>query len=192
MFRDLQVRKLARRPAPRPAQGPVRGLVQEPARESTPGMSGRLTWGPVLRAALRLTASLLLLASAVTAMAQLPQPRTWGAVSYLSGGIGDDEEVDMRRVARDYSLLLELTEVERGTRHGRWTAGVRVKLSAGTDVVLQAQTDGPLVLVKLKPGKYLVEVDLDGFRQVRSIEVKAETLARERFFWIVEGPLTPR
>ena len=126
------------------------------------------------------------------AFAQLPAVKTEGAVSYLSGGIGDDEEAQIRSAARDYGVLLEFSEVERGTSHGRWTADVKVSIKAGQGVLLSAATDGPLMLVRLKPGSYTVEAERNGAKQAKRIEVKASGLMRERFFWIVEESLTPR
>lgn len=126
------------------------------------------------------------------AFGQLPAVKTQGAVSYLSGGIGDDEEIEIRRAAKDYGVLLEFTEVERGTSHGRWTADVGISIKAGNDVVFKAQADGPLMLIKLKPGVYAAEADRQGVKQTKRIEVKANAVARERFFWMVDTPLTPR
>ena len=126
------------------------------------------------------------------AFGQLPTARTQGAVSYLSGGIGDDEENQIRGAAREYGVLLEFSEVERGTSHGRWTADVDVTIKSGAESVLKVRTDGPLMLVKLKPGAYTVEAERKGARQSKRIEVKANAVARERFFWMVDETLTPR
>ena len=126
------------------------------------------------------------------AFGQLPSVKTQGAVTYLSGGIGDDEEAQIRSVARDFGVLLEFSEVERGSSHGRWTSDVKVSIKAGQSVMLSTATDGPLMLLRLKPGSYMVEAERSGATQAKRIEVKAGALVRERFFWIVDTPLTPR
>jgi hypothetical protein len=129
---------------------------------------------------------------AAAALAQLPPAKAQGPVSYLSGGIGDGEELEMRAAAKDFGVLLEFSEVERGTSHGRWTADIGVVIKSGSRVVLRATSEGPLMLIKLPPGTYMVEADRGGAVQTRRIEVKGNALVRERLFWIVDSPLLPR
>ena len=126
------------------------------------------------------------------AFGQLPPVKTQGAVSYVSGGIGDDEEIEIRRAAKDYGVLLEFAEVERGTSHGQWTADVDLSVKSGAEVLLSTRTEGPLMLVKLKPGSYVFEADRKGVKHAKRIEVKANAVVRERFFWLVDEPLNPR
>lgn len=123
------------------------------------------------------------------AWAQLPAVRSAGEVRYLSGGIGDDEELEIRRAAADFGVLLEFAEVERGSNHGKWSADIDVTVRSGSQVVLSTRTDGPLLLMRLAPGVYAVEAARGGARQVKRIEVRPGKLARERYFWIVDAPL---
>lgn len=138
-----------------------------------------------------LAALICLTALCTNAFGKLLVAKTQGAVSYLSGGIGDDEEGQIRGAAKDYGVLLEFSEVERGTSHGRWTSDVSVTIKSGASAVLSTTAEGPLMLVKLKPGSYVVDAERQGVKQTKRIEVKANAVARERFFWIVEGPLNP-
>jgi hypothetical protein len=147
---------------------------------------------PAMQHGYWLAAFIGLTALCTNALGQLPQVKTQGVVSYVSGGVGDDEEAAIRSAAKEYGVLLEFTEVERGTSHGRWTADVGISIKAGNEVVLNARADGPLMLVKLKPGSYVAEADRQGAKLTKRLEVKASAVTRERFFWIVEGPLTPR
>ncbi len=133
-----------------------------------------------------------LTALCTNALGQMPVQKTQNGIAYVSGGIGDDEEIDMRRAAKDYGVLLEFSEVERGTSHGRWTADVNISIKAGTQAVFNARADGPLMLIRLKPGSYVAEAERQGVKQSKRIEVKAAAPARERFFWIVDTALTPR
>ena len=138
-------------------------------------------------------AALICLGSLCTnAFSQLPAAKMQGAVSYVSGGIGDDEETQIRGAAKEYGVLLEFAEVERGTSHGRWTSDVSVTVKSGANAVLSTTTDGPLMLIRLKPGSYTVEAERGGVKQTKRIEVKAHVLVRERIFWIVDGASTPR
>ena len=126
------------------------------------------------------------------AFAQMPVEKTHNGIAYVSGGIGDDEEIQMRRAAKDYGVLLEFAEVERGTSHGHWAADVNVSIKAAAQTVFNARADGPLMLIRLKPGSYVAEAERQGVKQTKRIEVKAAASTRERFFWIVDTALTPR
>ena len=138
-------------------------------------------------------AALISLGSLCTnAFSQLPAAKIQGAVPYLSGGIGDDEEIQIRGAAKDYGMLLEFAEVERGTSHGRWTSDVSVTVKSDANAVLSTTADGPLMLVKLKPGSYVIDAERQGVKQTKRIEVNANAVARERFFWIVDAALAPR
>ena len=100
---------------------------------------------------------------------------------YLCGGIGDDEEIQIRGAAKDYGMLLEFAEVERGTSHGRWTSDVSVTAKSGANAVLSTTADGPLMLVKLKPGSYVIDAERQGVKQTKRIEVNANAVARAVF-----------
>lgn len=139
-----------------------------------------------------LAAVIALGAMCPNAFGQLPFKKTQNGVSYLSGGIGDDEEIQIRRAAKEFGLLLEFTEVERGQSHGHWSSDVNVRVRSGSKLLLSDTADGPLMLIKLEPGSYVAEAERQGVKQTKRIEVKAGAVVRERFFWIVEGQLNPR
>lgn len=121
------------------------------------------------------------------AWAQLPAVKSAGEVRYLSGGVGDDEELEIRRAAGDFGVLVEFTEVERGSNHGKWSADIDVTVRAGNQVVLSTRTEGPLLLVRLAPGSYSIEANRRGASQTKRLEVRPGRLVRERFFWIVDA-----
>ena len=102
-------------------------------------------------------------------------------MTYLSGGIGDDEEIQIRGAAKDFGVLPEFAEVERGTSYGRWTSDVSVTVKSAANAVLSTTADGPLMLVKLKPGSYVVDAVRQGVKQTKRIEVKANAVARAVF-----------
>jgi hypothetical protein len=138
-------------------------------------------------AAAHATIVALLLVTGTTAAAQLPPKQTRDGITFLSGGIGADEEAEIRRAAPDFGLQLEFTEVERGSTHGKWTADIEVVVRAGNQPLLRAKSDGPLMLIKLRPGAYFIEAARGAARQVRRVEVKAGAVARERFVWATEA-----
>jgi hypothetical protein len=137
----------------------------------------------------RLIVGLAAAGVAAGAWAQLPAVKSAGDVRYLSGGVGDDEELEIRRAAAEFGVLLEFAEVERGNNHGKWSADIDVIVRSGNLAVLSTRADGPLLLMRLAPGAYTVEAARKGVRQTKRIEVKPGKLTRERYFWIVDAPL---
>ena len=126
------------------------------------------------------------------ALGQLPVTKMQNGVSYLSGGIGDDEEIQIRRAASEFGVLLEFTEIERGKPHGHWSSDVDVRVKSGTTILINDRSNGPLMLIRLAPGSYVIEAERAGVKQSRQTAVKANAAVRERFIWTVDTELQPR
>lgn len=123
------------------------------------------------------------LAASPPADAALPEVHSTGTVSYVSGGVGDDEASAMKSAARHYSVSMMFVTRETDGR-GAYTSGtvVRVRNGAG-ETVLDTAADGPFLLVNLPPGKYQIEAS-DGRRvQRRSLAVTRASHATLSFLW---------
>jgi len=100
-----------------------------------------------------------------------PREHTQGAVTYVTGGVGEDEAQAMRAAAADYPLTLELAAAAGGPRDEYISnAAVEIRDSRGTPV-LQTRTDGPFLLVRLPSGSYNVDVEWNGAHKRKTIEV---------------------
>jgi hypothetical protein len=136
-------------------------------------------WRREIAAALAMTALLMIAAlSAPVAQAQtLPQARSQGSVSYITGGIGKDEADALKQASADYSLMLELAS-SGPTPEGRTTGAY---VSDATIVILDAQgrevlntrTDGPLLLARLPAGKYTITADWNGIHKQTAVDLGA-------------------
>lgn len=75
-----------------------------------------------------------------------------GDVSYVSGGVGDEEQKRLEEMARDFNL-----EVTFAGRSGAYGGGSRVEIrdQAGKTLI-DAESRGPLFYAKLPPGSYTV------------------------------------
>lgn len=73
-------------------------------------------------------------------------------IRFLSGGVGADEQQRLAAAEADYPLKITFAR-----KDGSFVSDVRVNFSdeKGNDV-LQIVTDGPILLVDLKPGTYIV------------------------------------
>lgn len=88
-----------------------------------------------------------------------PVPKVAGGISYMCGGVGEDEANSMKQAARDYGLMLTFA-----ARNGSYLADVNVDItdSRGKSV-LKTMCDAPIMLVDLpKGGTYRVRAEANG------------------------------
>lgn len=101
----------------------------------------------------------------------LPPERQAGGVSYVTGGVSDDEAALFKQARSGYPLAIELLRNQAGKHEYTADAQVRVFDRAGK-LVLDAKAEGPFMLVRLPPGQYRVQATLDG----QTVESKAVTV----------------
>lgn len=112
----------------------------------------------------------------------LPPVRMQGGVTYMSGGIGLDEQAAMKEAASEYSLELEF--VESGEAHEFLTASVQVKIvDRAGKVVLDARSDGPLLLAMLPAGQYTVSAENSGSVKTREVSIVRNRRTTVMFQW---------
>lgn len=132
----------------------------------------------------RLAACALALGLALPAAAMtqhtLPQAKTENGVTYLSGGIGKSEAQAMRAEAKHYPLSMTFS----AAKNNEFLASVpvTVKDAAGKSV-LDTVSEGPILLVKLPPGKYSVTAEAYGKTYRRDVQVKAKGDTPLYFHW---------
>ena len=98
------------------------------------------------------------------------KPQTQGDVTFVSGGVGEDEHKALRAIQDQYNL--HLTFAVKGS--GEFASGVKVKIEDSKGhTFLDTTTTGPNLFVQLKPGHYKVTASRDN--QVLTEEVAAPT-----------------
>ncbi|HUH93347.1 MAG TPA: carboxypeptidase regulatory-like domain-containing protein [Casimicrobiaceae bacterium] len=108
---------------------------------------------------------------------ELPPTLRSGAVKYMSGGISNDQQSAMERDASGYPL--ELRFLAGGRVYGPAYVPVKIRNPAGK-VILDATSDGPLMLADLPDGHYTVSARHAGRTETLDANVehgKRETLA---------------
>ena len=114
--------------------------------------------------------------------AQIPDTQRSLGVSYITGGVGEEESTAILAEAKQWPLLLELSQLENG--RGIWIFGAKIKiLNTKNQIVFDAQADGPYILINLPAGDYLVEGAYEGVVQKRSISVKPALPQKVNLFW---------
>lgn len=108
------------------------------------------------------------LRSSPAPVAQL-QPQTQDDVTYLCGGVGQEEVSYMKQEARGYDLMLTFA-----ARDGTYLADVDVDIrDAKGNTVLQTNCDAPIMLVDLpRSGTYRIHADAAGYQLDRTAKVQ--------------------
>jgi len=125
-------------------------------------------------------AQLLLVAS--LALAQIPDTKYSQGIAYVTGGVGQSEAVAILAEAKEWPLMLELSQIENG--RGVWIAGAVIKgINTKKQVIFDALADGPYMLINFVPGDYVLEADYQGATQKRVLSIKADSPQKISLFW---------
>lgn len=127
-----------------------------------------------------------------TDMSSLPPVQAQGAVSYMTGGIGEDEAAALKRAAAAFPL--EMMFVQKARPNDEFLADVRVSVrDRSGNSLLETTAQGPFLLAKLPAGTYRIEAEYRGERKHQSVEIRPGTHRRAVFVWAPrddsEGPV---
>ena len=115
-------------------------------------------------------------------LAQIPDTQYSKGISYISGGVGEEESQAILAEAKQWPLLLELSQLENG--RGVWIFGAKIKiLNTQNQVVFDAQADGPYILINLTAGNYQIEASYDGVVQKRLVLIQGAAPQKLAIFW---------
>ncbi|WP_345811595.1 carboxypeptidase regulatory-like domain-containing protein [Paraburkholderia sp. PREW-6R] len=109
----------------------------------------------------------------------LPQIQQQGDISYVSGGVGLDESKALQHAQSQWPLSLRFTGPG-----SDFLADVHVRIvdAHGSDV-LKADSRGPYMLVKLRPGRYTVHAQYKDHDQTKAVTIPAKGTAKAAFYW---------
>ena len=114
--------------------------------------------------------------------AQVPEAQRSQGVSYITGGVGEEESTAILAEAKQWPLLLELSQLESG--RGVWIFGSQIKIAnAKGAMIFDAKADGPYMLVNLDAGDYVIQASYQGVEQKRAISIKAGQPQKISIFW---------
>ena len=132
-----------------------------------------------MKSALSAGVVLLAVLVAAAAMAQ-PRVRTQDGVSWVSGGITDEERGELVLMLPAHNLKL-ITAAERS---GAYLTGVGIViLDARGTKVLDARLEGPWFLGQLPAGRYDLLLTYDGVTQKRTVTIPASGRRDGYFYW---------
>ncbi len=112
----------------------------------------------------------------------LPAAHHEGAVTYISGGVGQQEANAIRHVAKYYPL--ELDFLLKSKPRDKYLAGVKVRIrDMHNKMVLNITSHGPFLLAKLPEGKYAVSAERNHDLMNREVHIVTKEHRRVVFEW---------
>jgi hypothetical protein len=108
-----------------------------------------------------------------------PSPHQENGITYVTGGIGDEERTGLEASSRNYNLHIESAE-----KGGSFLAGIDLAIQAknGKDV-LRVRNTGPLFYAQLPPGDYTIHAAYKGAERVKDAQVGGKGAADIHFVW---------
>ena len=102
------------------------------------------------------------------AQEQVLQPGFSNGIPYLSGGIGDEELEELDRARPHYNTRLVLAESS-----GSYVSNVTLKVTTVLgEPIISLSSAGPLVLLQLPPGSYLINAKYEGRTAQKRFDVR--------------------
>ena len=129
-------------------------------------------------------ASALSASTATWAQSKVPFPKEHhkGAVTWISGGVSKDEANAMRKIASRYNVRLVMAVARKPS--AAFLGAVPVKVSdAKGRTVLAVKTDGPLLFLKLPPGRYTVSANVAAHVLSKSFRAKERGSMQIALIW---------
>lgn len=123
----------------------------------------------------------LAFAAATASADMLVDAKRSGTTTFLSGGLTSDGAQAMRAAAPQYNLRVVFI-----AHTGQYLADVPVSIkSERGEAVLDGVSEGPMLWVKVPPGRYVVTAQYSGQPQVHRIEVGNQMPTPVFFRWQV-------
>jgi hypothetical protein len=100
---------------------------------------------------------------AVTSTPALPIQQA-GSVQFVNGGAGDQERAAMKSLQSEFPLQIAFSG-----QGGEYGVADEVRVRGDKGPVVAVSKAGPLLMVKVPPGRYTVEADFNGKTQRRTV-----------------------
>jgi len=124
---------------------------------------------PIALLALALTLSVTTLPAVA---ADAPQVRQAGGISYVSGGVTEEDRDGLKVQAADFNLKLVMA-----TKSGAYLSGTAVLVQDGAGArVLEVKSDGPWFYAKLPAGKYRITATTNGVALRKPVTLAQRTV----------------
>jgi hypothetical protein len=135
-----------------------------------------------MNTSLKLSIASICLSLSCFALAQIPETLHSEGISYITGGVGEGETTSILAEAKQWPLMLEMSQIENG--RGVWIFGAKIKIvDSKKQLIFNAQADGPYMLVNLEPGDYQILATYQDVEQKRAVTIKVNATQKISLFW---------
>ncbi len=108
--------------------------------------------------------------------------RAPSGVMYVTGGVGTEAMDLLKSMEKNFNLKLIFANTS-----GAYLSDVKVTIvDASGNVVLDAMSEGPLLMAKLPAGSYRVDATFGGHPESRKVTVAANKLLTVDFRWATQ------
>jgi len=108
----------------------------------------------------------------------MPEVQQQGNVSFVSGGIGQEESDALQAMQHNFNLRIMSTD-----KTGHFMSETRVVVSDANHQTLIDITGGPLFYVKLPAGRYTIDATSNRLRKSQTVTVASGKPSRIHFTW---------
>jgi hypothetical protein len=119
-----------------------------------------------------------ILASAQVFAQSAPAPIAHNGITYVTGGIGEDEVHAFHEVAANYNMRITLA-----SKAGHYLSDVEVKITSGQREVLVVRTAGPFLFASVPAGRYQVVARDRHLTETKQVVVPRQGGIDVRFYW---------
>jgi hypothetical protein len=129
-----------------------------------------------------LIACLVFFSSLSLAQVEIPDAKVSQGIEYISGGIGSEESDALLALGKKWPLVLEFSQDH--PQRPLWVADVTVKImDQKKKVIFEALSEGPIMLLKINPGKYDAEYSFEGKVLKRSLVIEDTKFQKQSVVW---------
>ncbi len=141
-----------------------------------------LTAIPTPLSRILLIACLVFFSGLSLAQVEIPDTKVSQGIEYISGGIGSEESDALLALGKKWPLVLEFSQDH--PQRPLWVADVTVKImDQKKKVVFEALSEGPIMLLKINPGKYDAEYSFEGKVLKRSLVIEDAKFQKQSVVW---------
>lgn len=127
-------------------------------------------------------AMVMMSSSAALASGDVLEVQQQGNVSFVSGGIGKDENDALRSAQHLYNF-----QMINADKSGHFSGDVQVKIRDAKKNVVLDTVGGPLLYANLPNGKYVVEALSNGQTITQNITIVSGKAVRKSFVWLSDA-----
>jgi hypothetical protein len=111
-------------------------------------------------------------------LSALPPAQTQNGITYITGGVGKPESTAMKAEGGRHDLMLIFAN-----RRSEFLANVKVSIANRNHETILDIVSGPILLVDLPPGRYMVRADMDGTLLTKAIDVNGRHHKQVAYVW---------